>query len=509
MEFNSNNLRFILGVKLKQFRQERGLSLKELAEKTNLSISYLSEIEKGKKYPKPEKIFQLAQALEISFDDLVSSRLHRKLDPLSTILSSPVIQEFPFRLYGISPQHLLTLLTGDPEKAGALVRTFLEIGQSYDMRVEHLLFAALRSYQQMHHNYFPEIEEAVLTFRNEHHLSPAPPVLPEPLSDILMRRFGYLIDEEHLTAYPELHQLRWIFIGKSPPRLLINPNLTPGQKAFILAREIGYRVLNLTDRAKTSSLMRVHSFEQLLNHFKASYFAGAMLMNREVLCGAVKKLFREKRWRAKKFLSLIQQFGVTPEMFAYRLGELLPQFFGISDFLFFRFHSRRESNIFTLTSLFNMSKLFLPSGMVAREHHCRRWLPVQLLRQLEKKQRTGHDGSTIIAAQRSRFLELEVDLFTITLARASKVQLGMNVSGSVSFIINEEFRNTVGFWNDPDVPIVEVNESCERCGLTELQCPERAASPEIFQEEQTHRQREEALQQLINDINGKSESGVL
>ena len=503
MEINSDNLRFILGVKLKQFRREKGLSLKELARETGLSVSYLSEIEKGKKYPKPEKILQLARVLSVSFDDLVSLRLQKKMDSLATLLKSPVIQEFPFRMFGISPQNLMALLTGNTEKAGALLRTFLEIGQSYDMRVEHLLFTALRSYRQMHGNYFPEIEEAVLTFLKENNLSPHPPLQKAPLVHILKRRYGYVVDEEQLDSYPPLRGLRWIWLDKTPPRLLLNKHLTPGQKAFILAREIGYRELRLTDRVKTSSLKRVQSFEQLLNHFKASYFAGALVMNRDLLCQDLAELFREKRWPAGRFLALIQRYGVTPETFAYRLGELLPRFFGISDFLFFRFHSRRDSGIYSLTNLFNMSKFFLPAGMVTREHYCRRWLPVQLLRKLEEKQRNGHDGSTIIAAQRSRFLDLEVELFTITLARASRIQQKVNLSGTVSFVITKHFKQTVAFWDDPGIPVTDVNETCERCGLGENRCADRAAPPEIYAEEQAYRQQEEALQQLMRDVQRK------
>ena len=71
MDVNPTNLRLILGVKLRQLRNERDLSLSELAEKSGMSVSYLSEIEKGKKYPTPDKIIQLANAMSISFDDLV------------------------------------------------------------------------------------------------------------------------------------------------------------------------------------------------------------------------------------------------------------------------------------------------------------------------------------------------------------------------------------------------------------------------------------------------------
>ena len=42
--------RIILGLKVRQFRQERGWNFEELSKQTGISISYLNEIEKGKKW---------------------------------------------------------------------------------------------------------------------------------------------------------------------------------------------------------------------------------------------------------------------------------------------------------------------------------------------------------------------------------------------------------------------------------------------------------------------------
>ena len=63
---SEQNLRFVLGLKLNQLRKSQKLSLKVLAGRAGLAISYLNEIEKGKKYPKPEKILGLAKALGVT-----------------------------------------------------------------------------------------------------------------------------------------------------------------------------------------------------------------------------------------------------------------------------------------------------------------------------------------------------------------------------------------------------------------------------------------------------------
>jgi len=70
-------------MKLRQFREQAGLSLTDLGVRIKLSTSYLTEIEHGKKYPKAEKIARMAEALGRNYDDLVSIRLDEQLSPLS------------------------------------------------------------------------------------------------------------------------------------------------------------------------------------------------------------------------------------------------------------------------------------------------------------------------------------------------------------------------------------------------------------------------------------------
>ncbi len=72
MKPTKTNIKLIFGLKLKQLRQDKNLSLSELAVKSGLSVSYLNEIESGKKYPKADKIAVLSEALNVNYDKLVS-----------------------------------------------------------------------------------------------------------------------------------------------------------------------------------------------------------------------------------------------------------------------------------------------------------------------------------------------------------------------------------------------------------------------------------------------------
>ena len=74
MLIDKETLRLVFGLKLRSLREGKNYSLKELAKKTGLSPSYLNEIEKGKKYPKSEKIILLAEALDEKYENLILTK---------------------------------------------------------------------------------------------------------------------------------------------------------------------------------------------------------------------------------------------------------------------------------------------------------------------------------------------------------------------------------------------------------------------------------------------------
>jgi len=75
------NIRDVLAVNLKQFRQARGWSQAYLAEKTETSTNYIGMLENSVKFPSSEMIQKLAYALGIDPTDLFS----KEVDPISTV----------------------------------------------------------------------------------------------------------------------------------------------------------------------------------------------------------------------------------------------------------------------------------------------------------------------------------------------------------------------------------------------------------------------------------------
>lgn len=71
IELDQNLQSIKLGDKLKIIRESKGLSLTELADQVNLSVSYLSEIERNNTYPAATTLRVLADKLEVSLVSLM------------------------------------------------------------------------------------------------------------------------------------------------------------------------------------------------------------------------------------------------------------------------------------------------------------------------------------------------------------------------------------------------------------------------------------------------------
>lgn len=98
--------RAALGRALSDLRRNRGWSLRELSERSGLSVPYLSELERGRKAPSPEALGSLAAAYSLSLAGLLRAVASR-LEPAGegTAAESP-----PDLLTGLTPDDLAELL---------------------------------------------------------------------------------------------------------------------------------------------------------------------------------------------------------------------------------------------------------------------------------------------------------------------------------------------------------------------------------------------------------------
>jgi transcriptional regulator with XRE-family HTH domain len=65
-----NKLRLLFGQNIRQLRTSRRMSQAVLAEKADISIPFISEIERGNKWPQPDNLANIALALGVEVCDL-------------------------------------------------------------------------------------------------------------------------------------------------------------------------------------------------------------------------------------------------------------------------------------------------------------------------------------------------------------------------------------------------------------------------------------------------------
>jgi len=63
-------LRALFGKNVRVYRNRRNWSQADLAEYANISINFIGDIERGKKWPHPETLTKLADALEVRIFEL-------------------------------------------------------------------------------------------------------------------------------------------------------------------------------------------------------------------------------------------------------------------------------------------------------------------------------------------------------------------------------------------------------------------------------------------------------
>src|SRR5579859_6107160 len=84
---DSPDLQEIIGRVIRQQRQDRHLTIKDLGEKAGLSEIYVGEIERGQKYPSAEVLESLADALDLDlaeFLEMMAEEIRSQREPQLT-----------------------------------------------------------------------------------------------------------------------------------------------------------------------------------------------------------------------------------------------------------------------------------------------------------------------------------------------------------------------------------------------------------------------------------------
>jgi len=88
----------LVGQRIREYRLKKGLSQEELAHRAELHTAHLGRIERGEKNPTLESIEKIANALEISFEELFS------FDVEPTNEKEPMIDKIVSYLRAMTPE---------------------------------------------------------------------------------------------------------------------------------------------------------------------------------------------------------------------------------------------------------------------------------------------------------------------------------------------------------------------------------------------------------------------
>ena len=488
----NDSVRLIFGLKVKSLRQAKGLSYQQLADKAGLSLSYVHDIETGKKFPKAAKIIALAKTLGVDYDYLVSLRASKKLQPIIDLISSDFINAVPWHHFGLTPAGLLDLFSNTPDKVTAFISTLLKISRKYQLSKEGFYNYALRSYQDLHDNYFEDIEEAVNKFRDQHAITSVVPMETSKLEAILSN-MNIKVNRKKMAGIEALKQLRSYYsvTGKT---LFLNKGLSSGQENFLIGREIGFQYLSLTDRPYETVYRGSKSFETILNNFKASYFSAALLMPEEHFVEQVKQAVKQPSWNPDAWINLISLYDVTPEMMMERLTNILPRHFGIENLFFLRMNGDGHSKRYQMTKELHLSQLHNPYGNALHEHYCHRWVSIKSIKDVVQLAKGRKYRGMVIEAQISQYWQTHNRYLCISIAKPLDKDCKEAVSVTIGLLIDQNLVHTMPFVNHPEITVRTVHTTCERCGI--MDCLERVEAPVVLAELESEHNMLDALKLL-------------
>lgn len=486
------NIRIIFGLKLKKLRTDKKLSLQQLSDMSGVSVSYMNEIENGKKYPKPDKITELAKALETTYDQLVSLKINKNLTPVVQVLNLKIINDFLFETFGVDKGLLMSMMANAPTSLSALINSVFEIARNYNLQEEHFYFSCLRSYQEMNDNYFDDIEDAVVKFKAEAGIESPENMSSAQYADLLKTRFNYRLQETDFSDYPKLRGFRSVFTKNEQPTLLYNTRLTEQQKIFLFGKELGFAYMKIDKRPVTTSWLKVESFDHVMNNFKGAYFAQALHINKDILVTDLENFFAQITWQPELLLSLLDKYNTSPEMLFQRIANLLPKYFGFNELYFIRYSSKEPSkHLKEISKELHLSRNQVDLEYIINEQNYRRWITKTTVNYLDGKFQETDGKKTFADAVISKNEDKE-EYLTISILRPMP-ELNNNANSvTIGFVLTDAVKKKINFLSDPAL-------NFEKLGVTDLQYETPYALRKMREEEIKLAE----YQRLTRDLNTK------
>ena len=254
--------------------------------------------------------------------------------------------------------------------------------------------------------------------------------------------------------------------------LLIAGHIDDAQRTFIYAKELGYNFLNIEERLYTFTWIKFDNFDQVLNNFYASYFAGALIIPRNAFKQDLNNFLGKPQFY-KTFLGVINKnYNASPESLFQRLTNILPTDYQLENLFFLRFGHRKGSNRFDLNKELHLTHHHSPRGNENDEMYCRRWVSIRVLQEIAKT-----DSEHQMDVQISHYPDTGLSYLIFASATKDPFKEDEYRSVSLGIQVNAQLRKKVKFLNHSDIKRFDVGVTCNRCAIKD--CEVRQAPPTL------------------------------
>ena len=272
--------------------------------------------------------------------------------------------------------------------------------------------------------------------------------------------------------------------------LLLSLDIDEPQKAFILAKEIAYNYLEITDRLYTFSWIKFDNFDQVLNNFYASYFAGALLIPRQKLIDELNLFLSKTNPKPEEMIALMSGFNVSPESFYQRLTNILPKDFQLKNLFFLRLSHQIGTDTYQIKKELHITNQQEPHANEMNEHYCRRWVSIRTIEE-SLKQNKNH----FFDAQISSYENSKNEYLVFSSATPDPFKVDCIRSISVGILITPGMKKKFKFIENDSLKKQIVGVTCETCAVKN--CLERASPPIQLEQKMRHENTDLIVQQYM------------
>jgi XRE family transcriptional regulator, fatty acid utilization regulator len=295
-----------LGQRIRHLRRARGLTLAELAEQVDSASSALSMVENGRREPRLSMLQAIANALEVSVEDLLrpeapSRRASLEIsleraqrEPSYASLGLPALRPSP-RIPTDVLEHVVAL-HDELRRRDARFAATPEAARQANVE--------LRREMRARDNYFPEIEQAVTSGLAA--VGYAAGALPQRMITNLATHYGFT-----LHTVRDLPESTRSITDLENHRIYLPVQPAGHDPRYVVLQTLGHFALGHTDPTDFADFLR--------QRVEANYFAAATLLPEAAVVGF---LADAKRNRAIDMEDLRDVFAVSHETAAHRFTNL-------------------------------------------------------------------------------------------------------------------------------------------------------------------------------------------